>query len=80
MKRRLTVTITKIRRQTTTALGRVFSTRCPVCECEVELVTLAEAARILQVNNMALDGLAAVHEIPTINDRPRICKASLNVK
>ena len=79
MKRRLKLTITKIYRQTVISPA-VFRAVCPVCDCEVELLTTGEAAQFLQIDEMALNRLVAdgnVHAAITVGGYPRVCKNSL---
>ena len=76
MKRKLTVTVTKIRRQTVLAQAHVLRSRCPVCQREVETVSQAEAAEMLMIVSRRLDDLLTcgeLHDIPGL----RVCKDSL---
>lgn len=79
MKRKLKLTITKIYRQTI-VLPTVFRATCPVCGCEVEMLTANEAAQFLQIDEIALDRLLAagsVHSAVTASGLSRVCKKSL---
>ncbi len=53
---------------------------CPICEREVETLTAAQAADVLEIDNQMLDKLITagrVHSVHTISGSLRICKDSL---
>lgn len=78
MKRRLKLTITKIRRGMKTEEKAVFQMLCPICFCEVEMLTAGEAAALLETGN--LDDLikaGKIHTALTVSGSWRICKRSL---
>lgn len=72
--------ITTVRRRAIKGAGNVLRTRCPVCEREVEMLTQAQAAGILELDDRTLAALIAdgrVHAIQTVNGNLWICKDSL---
>ena len=80
MKRKLTLTITKIRRQTSTAPVHLLRANCPDCGHEVELVNAAQAAAALEITEASLATLSAggqVHAFETVNGQLKFCKNSL---
>lgn len=81
MKRRLKVTLTKIQRQTVTMRTTNFlRARCPVCDCEVEMLTAADVIGFLEIENQTLENLIAVgklHVTETVSGGLRFCKDSL---
>ena len=83
MKRKLTVTITRIRCQTASVHPPVLCASCPVCGREVELVSAAQAAAALEVTEDVLSTLNAagrVHAFETVTGQLRFCKDSLFVR
>lgn len=53
---------------------------CPVCEREVETLTIAQAVEALEISGQMFDGLIAgglVHAIRTVSGSFRVCKDSL---
>lgn len=77
--RKLKVTVTKIRRQTTT-VPRMYRAFCAVCEREVEIINAADAAKILEVEEQTLNQFVSdgkVHAVQTVNGNLWICKQSL---
>lgn len=80
MKRKLKLTITKIRRETLAEKRVIFQIFCPVCQCEVETITVAESIEILEIDKPMFDGLIStgkLHQISTASGSLRICKNSL---
>lgn len=80
MKKRLRMKITTVREQTIKMPEAVVHAPCSACNREVEMLTPAHAAEILQVSAEALDQLIAagrVHTIETISGSLLICKDSL---
>lgn len=80
MKRKLKITVTKIHRQATTVKPTFFRARCPICDREVEMLTCAESAKILGVENRMLEALIAsgvVHTTETVSGNVGVCKESL---
>lgn len=79
MQRKITLTITRIRRQRIRQpLGLMV--HCPVCERISETISRAEAREVLEIDYSALDLLIAdgsVHTIRTASGGFRICKDSL---
>jgi hypothetical protein len=59
IKRKVKLKITSASRQTTRVVGQSLSARCPVCGPEVEMITSAEAAGILEVDPQTFDHLVA---------------------
>jgi hypothetical protein len=80
MKRKVTLTITKIRRRTATAPAHFFRAHCADCGHEVELVNAAQAATALEITEASLATLSAggqVHAFVTVNGQFKFCKDSL---
>ena len=80
MKRKVTLTITRIRRQTATAPAHFSRGPCPVCRREVETVSAEQAAAALEVSEAALAALDAagqVHAVETMSGQLKFCKDSL---
>ncbi len=80
MKRRLKLIVTKIRRQT--VAEKIINLRafCPICGFETEMLSLAESAVFLEIEDRMLEGLIAigeVHAIQTASGSLRVCKYSL---
>lgn len=81
MERSFKVKIEKVRRRSI----RVFAVRapCPLCERQVETLTVAEAASVLEVDAQTINQLVAcgrVHAIKTASGGQRICQDSLFVQ
>lgn len=80
LKKGLTVTISRIRRQTVTLLRPALRAPCPACLTEVEVLTRIQAEAILGIGDWALNELIVkgdVHEIPTFGPQLWVCKNSL---
>lgn len=81
MRRRLRVTVTKIRRFPLTDESRSSPHGpCQVCAREVELLTRDGAAEVLEVGLSALDDFISagrVHAVETASGSVRVCKDSL---
>lgn len=80
MKRRLKLTITKIRRQVMAMPQAVMFMHCLTCEREVEMLTMTQAAGILNVGEQTLHDLIAagqVHALHTVSGNSHVCKDSL---
>ena len=80
IKRKVKLKITSASRQTVRLTSRSLNARCPVCRREVEMVSSAEAAAILEVDLGTLYRLVAsgcVHRIQTVSGAVRVCKDSL---
>ncbi len=79
-KRKLTVTITKVRRQTVVVPTSVLRGHCPVCNRQVEMVTSAQAAQFLEVGDCTLQALVSAGEIHAVEAVGGIllCKESLS--
>lgn len=83
MKRKLTVTITTVRRQTAFLPAQRLRAHCPVCAREVETFSKAQAADVLAIGDGALEELIAesrVHAIETVSGKQMICQGSLFVR
>lgn len=79
MKRKLRITVSKVRRQTAAA-PPILRARCLDCGCEVELLDVIEANKILDIENQTLEALVfagRVHAIETVSGSRWICKPSL---
>jgi hypothetical protein len=80
MKRRLKLTVTKIRRQTAATLKINLRLFCPICGYETEMLSLSESAVFLEIEERMLEGLIAVgevHAFQTAIGSLRVCKNSL---
>lgn len=80
LKKGLTLTISRIRRQTVTLLRPALRAPCPACKREVEALTRGQAEAILGIGDWALNELIVrgdVHEIPTFGRQLWVCKNSL---
>jgi len=80
LKKGLTVTFSRIRRQTVTLLRPSLRAPCSTCRTEVEALTRGQAEAILGIGDWALNELIAkgdVHEIPTFGRQLWVCKNSL---
>jgi hypothetical protein len=81
MRRRLRVTVTKIRRPAQTSEARTTPHGpCLICAREVELLTRVGAAEVLEVGLGALDAFISagrVHAVETASGSVRVCKDSL---
>ena len=83
MERSLRVKITKVRRRSIRVPAIVVRAQCPLCERDVEMLTLAEATSVLEVDARTVDQLIAggrVHTIKTASGGLRVCKDSLFVQ
>ncbi len=79
-KRRLKVTITKIRRERVTLPTAGFAVPCPVCQRVVEILNPPQAAPMVGVGEEAPQALLAsgeIHEIWTASGSVAVCKDSL---
>jgi hypothetical protein len=75
MKRKLKLTITKIRRPANNL--RIF---CPACGIETEMLTAGECAGFLKIENREFDDLIntrKIHAFETVTGSLRVCKNSL---
>ena len=80
MKRKLKLTITKIRRATNAENKAVFQMPCAVCGFEVEMLTAVESIGILEINQSVFDDLiktGKIHAVLTASGSLRVCKNSL---
>ncbi len=80
MKRRLKLTVTKIRRQTVSENKLNFRAFCPNCHVTTETLSLDESAKFLEIEKQKLEDLIAlgdIHTIFTISESLRICQNSL---
>jgi hypothetical protein len=77
------IKVTALHRRVTRTQPAALRARCLVCGREVEIITSAQAAEILQVSNRILEGLIAdreVHAVPTVSGNRWVCKESLFLK
>lgn len=78
IKRRLKISVTRIRRQRLEPAGlRAF---CPRCAREVETLALSHAAEVLEVAADTLHNLLVaghLHAIETVSGSLRVCRPSL---
>ena len=80
MKESKRITITTTRRLQVRPL--FVCAPCPVCCREVETLTRSQAAEVLEIDQLILDGLLAtgqLHAIPTVGGNIRVCRTSLFV-
>jgi hypothetical protein len=80
IKRKVRLKITSASRQAIRLSGRGLTAHCPVCRREVEMLTCAEAAGILEVDPWTFDRLVAggsIHTVQTVSGAVRVCKDSL---
>jgi hypothetical protein len=80
MKRTLKLTVTKIRRHSIAEKTINLRAFCPLCGFETEMLSLAESAAFLEIEDQMLEGLIAageVHAIQTASGKQRIRKNSL---
>ena len=83
MERSLKVKIKKVRRRSIRIPVFVVRAQCPLCQRYVEMLTLAEASEVLEVDARTVNQLIAsgrVHTINTVSGGLRICKDSLFVQ
>lgn len=83
MKRKLRIKISRIRRQNVSPPGMFLRTQCLLCAREVELLTKAQAAIILEVGDLTLETLLSdghIHALETVGGRQWVCKDSLFLK
>ena len=74
------LTITKVRRERVTLPAAGFAGFCPVCQRNVEILSLSQAAAILEVGDETLEALLAsgtIHGIQTVTGSIAVCKHSL---
>lgn len=80
MKRKLTVTITKSRRQVIAVPAAVLRVHCSFCERDVNALSIAQAAAVLAAAGRMLDAVIAsgqVHVIGIPGGSNRVCQDSL---
>ncbi len=80
MKRRLKLTVTKISRQTVAQKTVNLRAFCPICGYETEMISLADSAIFLEIEERMLEGLIVageVHTIQTASGSLRVCINSL---
>jgi hypothetical protein len=80
MKRTRRLKITTTHRSVLSTQPSLIRAHCTACDREVETLTVAHAASVLEVDSMALtqlisDGL--IHAIPTVTGSLLICRDSL---
>lgn len=82
MKRKLTMTITRIRRRTISMPVAAPRLPCPVCQREVETFSETQAAELLEIAGLSLNAVITsgrVHAIRLAHGNLLICKDSLSV-
>lgn len=80
MRRRIRVTVTKIRRLSFAPQSQPPHGPCLTCAREVELLSMRQAAETLEVGLTALGALISeghVHAVETVSGSVRVCKDSL---
>ena len=80
IRRKIKLKITTASRQTFELRALVLRLDCPVCQHEVEMLTRAQAAGVLEVDAPTFDRLVAggrLHTIHTVSGSIRVCKDSL---
>lgn len=83
MKRARTVKITATRRRTIRLTPPAIRAHCPVCEREVGMLTVTQAAEVLEIQARAFEQLIAdgqVHAVETLSGGFRVCQDSLFVR
>jgi hypothetical protein len=83
MKRARTMKITATRRRTIRLTPPAVRARCPVCEREVEMLTVTQAAEVLEIEALAFKQFIAdgqVHAVETLSGGFRVCQDSLFVR
>ncbi len=74
------INVTKIYRQTVAEREINLRAFCPICRFETQMLSLAESALFLEIEDRMLEGLIAVgevHAIQTTSGSLCICKNSL---
>lgn len=80
MKRKLRIKVSRIRRQSVSTPGMFLRTQCVLCAREVEMLTKAQAAVILEVGDSTLEALLSdgrIHALETVGGHQWVCKDSL---
>lgn len=80
VRRRVKLKITTTREQTIQLTAAGLRARCPVCQCEVDILTREQAIVMLKIREQALNRLIAhglVHTVYTVSGTPWVCKDSL---
>ena len=80
MAQKVTVRVTRIRQRVIQVCEPVQRERCDSCRREVEMVTDAEAARVLAIDQQTLAvliGDGSVHAIQSVSGNTWVCKESL---
>jgi hypothetical protein len=80
IRRRVKLKITTGSRQTFERQALILRLYCPICEHDVELLSSALAANVLEVGIGALKQLLAdgqIHAVQTVSGHIRVCKDSL---
>jgi hypothetical protein len=83
MKRARRVKITTTRRRTIRFAPPTIRAHCPVCERQVEMLTVTQAAEVLEIEARALRQFIAdgqVHAVETVSGGFRVCQDSLFVR
>lgn len=80
MKKTRRIKVTSTRRRSAQFSLVAVRAYCPACAREVETLSQAMAAEVLEVDSPALDGLLAaglLHAIHTVSGSLRVCRDSL---
>jgi len=83
MAHKVTVRVTRIRQRIIQSREPVLRQQCLSCRREVEMLTSAEAARVLEIDHQTLAlliGDGSIHTIQTVSGNIRVCKESLFLK
>lgn len=83
MAHRVTLKVTRIRQRIIQTCESVQRHHCQSCQREVEMITNAQAIRILGVDSLTLGQLVAdsqVHSVQTVSGNIWVCKDSLFAK
>jgi hypothetical protein len=80
MKRKIKLTVTRLRQRRETFFAAPISAFCQICRTETETITTTDAATFLETDVesiLVLIGKREIHGFFTINDNYRVCKKSL---
>lgn len=80
MKRKIKLTVTKLRQRRETIFAAPISAFCQICQKETETITTTDAATFLETDVdsiLVLIGNRKIHGFFTVNDNYRVCKNSL---
>ncbi|MBD0314809.1 MAG: hypothetical protein ICV86_18805 [Microcoleus sp. T3-bin5] len=80
MKRKIKLTVTKLRQRRETIFAQPLSAYCRICRNETETLTTVDAGSFLETDVdsiLVLIGTRKIHGFFTVNDNFRVCKNSL---